>query len=143
MNAFDREPAVLIQISPTASEVITYSAFVETLAKPMGSTILDLLHGAVGTSGESGELLDAVKKCWVYQKDLDVDNVIEELGDLRFYMQVIMNTLHISEYQVLSHNAAKLSKRYAGLKYSDSAAQTRADKVVDSQFGNIPGTDTN
>jgi hypothetical protein len=36
-----------------------------------------MLHCVVGISGEAGELLDAVKKTWVYGKALDHDNLIE------------------------------------------------------------------
>lgn len=42
----------------------------------------DLLHMAVGVSGEAGELLDAIKKATIYNKPLDVENMIEELGDI-------------------------------------------------------------
>ena len=109
-------------------EVVRYDAFVAALAKPMGSLTMDLLHGAVGVSGEAGELLDAIKKNWIYGKPLDRTNVIEELGDLRFYIQVITNALGISEQEVLQENANKLSKRYKGIMYSDNAAIERADK---------------
>lgn len=111
-----------------AQELIRYDAFVALLFKQLHDQKLDLLHGAVGISGESGELLDAVKKHWIYNKPLDVTNVIEELGDLRFYIQAVMNVLGISEQQVVQENANKLCVRYKQLRYSDEDAQQRADK---------------
>ena len=86
-----------------------------------------LLHMVVGISGEAGELLDAIKKATIYNKELDVANVIEELGDLEFYMEGLRQGLGITREQTLDHNIAKLTVRY-GKKYSDQAAQQRADK---------------
>lgn len=83
---------------------------------------------AVGVSGEAGELLDAIKKVAVYRKPVDRANVVEELGDLEFYMEGLRQGLGITREETLLANINKLSKRYEGLKYSDSAAQTRADK---------------
>lgn len=112
-----------------------YSEFVSCLAKP-GEAIVnemtpqqaDLLHMAVGVAGEGGELLDAVKKHVIYQKPIDRENVVEELGDLTFYMQGIMNSLGVTWEEVFAHNRAKLAMRYANLRYSNDAAIARADK---------------
>ena len=89
---------------------------------------LSILHAAIGISGESGELLDAVKKYVMYNKTLDVDNVIEELGDLYFYMEALEQSLGLSKEAILQHNIDKLSVRYSSGSYSDAQAQTRADK---------------
>lgn len=117
------------------SEDFSYSAFVGTLAKDPKDVLetlslerINLVHGALGIAGESGELVDAVKKCAFYNRDIDHENVVEELGDLLFYMQLIMNTLDVTMYDVLQHNREKLSKRYEGLVYSDQAAKERKDK---------------
>jgi NTP pyrophosphatase (non-canonical NTP hydrolase) len=114
----------------------TFEAMVAGLAKP-GQTILDsltplkidLLHMAVGVSGEAGELLDAVKAHVFYCKPLDLTNVIEELGDMEFYMEHMRALLKITREETLAGNINKLGKRYVGLVYSDNAAQQRADKV--------------
>lgn len=107
---------------------------VNKLAKP-GSEIADninaheahLVHMVLGISGEAGELLDAIKKFTIYKKPLDLDNVIEELGDLEFYLQGLRFALGISRESTLRHNISKLTKRY-GDKYSNEAAQARVDK---------------
>lgn len=112
-----------------------YRSMVIALAKP-GADIAasitaegaHLLHMAVGVSGESGELLDAVKKAVVYLKPIDRANVVEELGDLEFYMEGLRLGMGITREETLQHNMDKLAKRYAGLEYTDAAAQTRADK---------------
>lgn len=116
---------------------MSFKQLAADLAKPGSQIALDLgmnpaachlLHMAVGVSGEAGELLDAVKKAVIYQKPLDRANVVEELGDLRFYMAGLMNALNISEDELLAHTTGKLSTRYAAGSYSDAQAQARADK---------------
>ena len=87
-----------------------------------------LAHMAIGISGESGELLDAIKKHVIYGKPLDMENVIEELGDLEFYMEGIRLGLGISREKCLHANIQKLGKRYADNKYSNESAISRADK---------------
>lgn len=115
---------------------ITHAELVAVLVKP-GQAILDSLtpskchawHMASCIPGEAGELFDAVKKWVIYNKDLDRENVVEELGDLEFYMEGLRKDLGITREETLAHNVNKLSKRYESLKYSDQAAQERKDKV--------------
>lgn len=115
-----------------------YTSFVNKLCKKDIEIVVDLteqpqkahlVHMALGVSGEAGELVDALKKHTIYGKQLDRENVVEELGDLRFYMQGIMTSLGITEEEVIEHNIKKLSKRYAKGSYSNEQAQQRADKV--------------
>lgn len=108
----------------------TYQDFVDALFKH-DTTDMEHMHAALGVAGEAGELADAIKKHVVYGKPLERENVVEELGDLRFYMQQIMNMHGISEEEVLQGNANKLSKRYPAGQYSDTAAVARLDKLGD------------
>lgn len=118
-----------ITVPGDSQKLMTYGEFVAKLAKEMGTPQLNLLHGAVGVSGEAGELLDAAKKYWAYGKPLDVVNVIEELGDIEFYAALVRMLLNLTREQVLAANVEKLSDRYKGLVYSDAAAIERADKA--------------
>ena len=111
-----------------------YSAFVKSRAKSGDDiaavytphkAVLD--HAALGVAGEAGELVDAVKKYTIYNKPLDLENVVEELGDLEFYMEMLRQKLSISRHETLQHNIDKLSVRYKD-GYSDKQAQDRADK---------------
>lgn len=114
----------------------THPELVKALAKPGADICATLdpsgahwLHMAVGIAGEAGELLDAVKKAVIYNKPLDRENVIEELGDLEFYLEGLRDSLGITREQCLEANIDKLGKRYAAGTYSDKAAQDRADKA--------------
>lgn len=112
----------------------SHGEMVRALAKP-GESILQemtpeqahLLHMAVGIAGEAGELLDAIKKHVIYQKPLDIEHVMEELGDIEFYLEGLRQGAGIDRQVVLAGNEAKLAVRYRG-SYSNEAAQTRADK---------------
>ncbi len=119
----------------TAAYFDEYEEFVMSRIKP-GEAILASLtpekvhmwHMVSGIAGEAGEVLDAVKKWAVYGKDLDVDNVIEELGDLEFYIAGARRYVSKSRDEILSQNMSKLSVRYKD-GYSDKAAIERADKA--------------
>jgi NTP pyrophosphatase (non-canonical NTP hydrolase) len=88
----------------------------------------DMIHAAMGISGEAGEFMDAVKKTHIYGKVLAVDNCKEELGDILWYIALAARTLGTTFEELMEQNIAKLSKRYPD-KYSDIYAIARADKV--------------
>lgn len=109
------------------TETIRYDQFVRWLFKP-GTDQVMALHTAIGVAGEAGELADAIKKEYIYGKPRDLENIIEELGDLEWYLQAVRNHYGVSRKAILQANAEKLSKRYVNLRYTDAAAIQRADK---------------
>lgn len=98
------------------------------IAEEMDGKRAHLVHMVLGISGEAGELLDPVKKHVIYNRQIDHENVIEELGDIEFYMEGIRQALGISRDETLRANQKKLAKRY-GEAYSDQSANTRFDKT--------------
>lgn len=86
-------------------------------------------HARGGVCEEAGELSTAIKRHVVYNKPADIPNIIEELGDLRFFMQAVMGLYGISEQQILQHNACKLEERYEQLMFTEEAARARKDKL--------------
>ena len=119
-----------------------YSRTVLDLAKPgedivatLTATDAHLLHMALGVAGEAGELVDAIKKPVIYRQPIDYKNVVEELGDLEFYMEGLRQHLGITRDEVLKVNMKKLAKRYPGFRYTNANAQERADKKDPSHEG--------
>lgn len=114
---------------------MTHAELVAALGKP-GEDILKEItpeevhrwHMATGISGEAGELLDAIKKHVLYKREIDLENVIEELGDLEFYMEGLRQGLGITREETLNYNVNKLLTRYHSGSYSNEQAQDRADK---------------
>lgn len=86
-----------------------------------------VVHAALGASGETGEIVDAVKKHWVYGKPLDTDNILEEAGDTLFYITALLSECGWSLDDAMNHNIEKLNKRYPE-GFSPAAAIARADK---------------
>lgn len=73
---------------------------------------LNLLHAAMGISTEAGELMDAFKRKIFYGKPLDVVNVKEEIGDLMWYVAILMRELDLDLEEVLQLNIDKLRARF-------------------------------
>ena len=113
-----------------------YCDLVKALLKP-SADILDnltparanLIHLAMGVAGEAGEIIDSVKKHTIYNKPVDIVNLIEELGDMEFYLEAIRQHINVTREEVLKGNMEKLKVRYSKLTYSDTDAQLRADKA--------------
>ena len=83
--------------------------------------IMRLLHGAIGASTESAEMLDALKKHIFYGTELDIVNIEEEVGDLLYYCAIICDELNLTLDKVCVKNIDKLQKRYPNKFTKDDA----------------------
>lgn len=73
---------------------------------------MNLLHAAMGISTEAGELMDAFKRKMFYGKELDVVNLKEEMGDIMWYMAILMRELDLDFHEILQLNIDKLCARF-------------------------------
>jgi hypothetical protein len=88
---------------------------------------VDLIHAAFGMAGESGELVDLVKKSMFYGKPLKPAEAIKEAEDCLWYIAgPFCRAFGITLEQLAALNVAKLRERYPD-KYSDQAAVERKD----------------
>lgn len=71
-----------------------------------------LLNGALGLTGESGEVADLVKKCWMQGHDLDLEHVAKELGDICWYIAETATAIGYDLETIMQMNIDKLKKRY-------------------------------
>lgn len=115
---------------------ITHDQMVEKLCKSGEEILKDLtpsrvhlLHMSLKLCSEAGEIADAVGKVCFYNQEIDIDNIVEELGDMDFYESGLRQCLKITQEMVILKNMTKLAKRYEGFKYSDNAAKQRNDKL--------------
>lgn len=76
------------------------------------SEVVDLTHATIGICTEAGELLDVMKKHLAYGKDIDRVNVAEEVGDVLWYVAIILRELNMSFEEVMQMNINKLAKRF-------------------------------
>lgn len=71
-----------------------------------------LLNAALGLSGEVGEVNDAIKKHLFQGHALDKGHLIEEAGDVAWYLAELAVALETPLSEILLANLAKLQKRY-------------------------------
>ena len=71
-----------------------------------------------------GELMDAFKRKLFYGKELDVVNVKEEVGDLMWYVAILLRELDLGFQELLQLNIDKLKARFPE-KFTESDALNR------------------
>lgn len=71
-----------------------------------------LLDAVMGLNGEAGEVIDHVKKVLFQGHELDRLHVVEELGDVAWYLAVCAEAVGVTLEEVLQANITKLKARY-------------------------------
>ena len=71
-----------------------------------------LINGVMGLCGESGEVIDLVKKHLHQGHELDKAKLVKELGDVAWYLAEIAYALDVPLEEVLQGNIEKLKARY-------------------------------
>lgn len=76
-----------------------------------------------------GDLSDLLKKEVIYRKGPpDRDVLVKAMARVEWHLNCIREVAGIVREDAITANIKKLGKRYEGFKYSDAAAQARADK---------------
>lgn len=70
------------------------------------------LECALGLCGEAGEVAEQVKKHYFHGHALDKRHMIEELGDVVWYLAVLCDAIGSDLQTVMQANLTKLEKRY-------------------------------
>jgi len=101
---------------------------------------IDLMHAGFGLATETGEFVDCLKKNFFYGQKLDRVNLIEELGDVMWYMALAARSLDVSLEQIMETNINKLKLRYKD-KFTETEANERdlesERKLLEEQKRNI------
>lgn len=82
-----------------------------TARKDLDSTQL-LLNGALGLAGESGEVVDTVKKHLFQGHWLDKSHITKELGDVAWYLAISAHAVGCDLDTIFQMNIDKLKARY-------------------------------
>ena len=88
-----------------------------------------ILNGCLGLAGETGELLDMVKKWIFHEKPLDESHAQKELGDVLWYCALIATSFGWELDEVMEQNIAKLETRYPEGFDIDRANNRKEDDV--------------
>ena len=71
-----------------------------------------ILNASMGLCGESGEVIDLVKKHLFQGHDLDEEVLIKELGDVAWYLAEAATALNVDLSEILEKNIKKLENRF-------------------------------
>ena len=77
-----------------------------------GTNGLNIVNGALGLTGEAGEVADLVKKSIYQGHVLDIDHLALELGDVAWYIAIMAESIGMDLETVLQMNVDKLKNRY-------------------------------
>lgn len=87
-----------------------------------------LINGALGLCGESGEVADMVKKCFMQGHELDVEHLAKELGDCMWYIALIADCIGYGLSGIMQMNVDKLKARYPkGFAVENSVNRKQGD----------------
>lgn len=71
-----------------------------------------ICNGCLGLAGECGEVVDLYKKHRYQGHELDKEKMVEELGDVLWYVAEIANGLNVRLGTIARRNIDKLRRRY-------------------------------
>lgn len=71
-------------------------------------------HGAIGISGEAGEIEQLFKKdMFGKNKPINRTDIVNECGDMLWYFVLVLDAFTITFEELIEWNTAKLAQRYA------------------------------
>ncbi len=107
---------------------MTFDEYVALAARTDSNAGDALVVAALGLAGEAGEFADRVKKIVAQGHALDRDALVDEAGDILWYLAKAARALDISLEEVARRNGAKLAARYPeGFAVARSLARTAGE----------------
>lgn len=92
---------------------------------------INLVHAMLGIVSEVGEIMEELIKSKVENRELNLKNLKEEVGDIEWYVAIMIRHLKLTHEDIFASNIAKLSVRYPD-KFTTEAAENR-DLVKEEQ----------
>lgn len=71
-----------------------------------------IINGCMGLNGEAGECIDIIKKYMFQGHPLDTEKLIDECGDVLWYIAELAAGIGMTLNEIAVHNIDKLRKRY-------------------------------
>lgn len=72
----------------------------------------EVLNACLGLSGEVGEFNDMIKKWIFHEKDLDLEHLKKECGDIMWYIAMMCHAFRWDLDEIMQLNIDKLKARY-------------------------------
>lgn len=99
-------------VEPVAMTINDYQQDVLRTAADKTCGLPMWLNGALGLTGESGEIADMVKKHLFQGHPIDFDHMAKELGDVAWYIALTAHAIGYDLETILQMNVDKRRKRY-------------------------------
>lgn len=93
-----------------------------------------LIEGLMGINGEAGECIDILKKVIFQNHIFDKEKMIEELGDVAWYLSLSAYSIGCDLEHVFITNLEKLKKRYPD-GFSSENSISRDDTITAEKEG--------
>ena len=93
-------------------EMVEYQHLAQRTANPRLSEIERIRNGCYGLCGEAGECIDVLKKHEFQGHELNTEKLLDELGDVLWYIAQTAVGIGTTLEEVAQHNIAKLRARY-------------------------------
>lgn len=71
-----------------------------------------IFNACLGLSGEVGEFNDMIKKWVFHEKELDVEHLKKECGDILWYIAMMCHSFNWNMEEIMKMNVDKLKSRY-------------------------------
>lgn len=71
-----------------------------------------ITNAALGAAGEAGELANKWKKMLFHGHEFDRDALIDEMGDVLWYLAEMSSAVGVNFTEVAQRNVEKLTRRY-------------------------------
>ena len=111
----------------------TFDEYQRAAARTMNTTDDELRNPekrlaifGLGVAGETGEVVEMIKKHIGHGHELDLQKLTKELGDVLWYLSAICTVCGLELESVAKENIAKLHRRYPD-GFSYEASQARVD----------------
>lgn len=89
-----------------------------------------LIHAAFGLQTEPGEFADALKRHVFYGTPLDMRNVEEEVGDILWYLAIVLDVCGTTFERCMEANIRKLKARYPEKFDAEKAVNRNLEKEL-------------
>lgn len=71
-----------------------------------------IFNACLGLSGEVGEFNDMIKKWVFHEKELDIEHLKKECGDILWYVAMMCHSFNWNMEEIMEMNIEKLKSRY-------------------------------
>lgn len=93
-------------------------------ARGFGPNEVDIAHAIVGIGTEAGELAEMLWEFIYGSREMDMLHLKEEIGDVMWYIAILLNSIGSSFEEVAAMNISKLAARYPE-KFTSANAESR------------------